>query len=209
MTTPPQPPTPYNTPVPGSIPSSHVPPTGQAASGPGAGPSRGVGANPGEPLQPGAAHSSVPAVTGSSAGIKKARALPIAALVVAGVSLLLGGVGLIFGITAFSANAELRKQVDTLRAQQAEVDTALASLNERTGEGLADYLQDLDRRVSAAESAANEAASEAQRAAGIAQYAEDYAFSVDGRLGGVVECINTYMKTVGDSGGGYYRYYFC
>ena len=33
--------------------------------------------------------------------------------------------------------------------------------------------------------------------------------SVNQRVEDLESCVNDYMKTVGDSGGGYYRYYFC
>ncbi len=33
--------------------------------------------------------------------------------------------------------------------------------------------------------------------------------SLNQRVGDLESCVNDYMKTVGDSGGGYYRYYFC
>ena len=33
--------------------------------------------------------------------------------------------------------------------------------------------------------------------------------TLDQRVDSLESCVNDYMKTVGDSGGGYYRYYFC
>ena len=33
--------------------------------------------------------------------------------------------------------------------------------------------------------------------------------SLNQRVGDLESCVNDYMKTVGDAGGGYYRYYFC
>ena len=50
-------------------------------------------------------------------------------------------------------------------------------------------------QISIAESKASDAQSEA----------EDAQWSVDG----AIDCVNEYMKTVGDSGGGRYTYYLC
>ena len=209
MSTPPEPRNPYNTPVPGNPPTPQAPPIGPGGTSRPPGMPPGPGAIPGGRNREGSNKTFNPVGTEPSGSAGQSRTFPVTALVISATALLLGGLGVGVGVLAYTTNSSLQQEVDALRAQQAEVDTALASLNERTGEGLADYLQDLDWRVSAAENAASGAATDAQRAAGMAQYAEDYAFSVDSRLGGVVECINTYMKTVGDSGGGYYRYYFC
>jgi hypothetical protein len=135
--------------------------------------------------------------------------LTIVALAVASLSLILGVIGVGVGVSAQARNTQLQAQVDELEAQQAEVDGTLAALDQRTGTSLAEYLEGLDTRVSDAEATARGAFSRADEAASSASFAEEYAYSVDFRLDTVVECVNKYMKTVGDSGGGYYQYFFC
>lgn len=139
----------------------------------------------------------------------KTSTLTIVALAVAGLSLTLALIGVGVGVSAQARSAELQEQVNRLEAQQAEVGGTLAALDQRTGTSLAEYLEGLDARLSKAESTASGAASRADAAAGRAGFAEDYAYSVDFRLEEVIECINRYMKTVGDSGGGPYQYFFC
>lgn len=179
--------TPYNTPLPGATTSSTTP--------------------PGLPTRPG---DETEATSPLSAPEKaKPPVLTIVAVGLAALALLIGVVGIGVGVSASARNIQLQEQVDALRAQQAEVDGALAALDERTGTSLAEYLEGLDARLSDAEAVASGAGSRADSAMTRAGYAEDYAFSVNSRLDAVVECVNEYMKTVGDSGGGYYRYYFC
>ena len=139
----------------------------------------------------------------------KPSTLTIVALAVAGLSLILAVIGVGVGVSAQARSTQLQAQVDELAAQQAEVDGALADLDQRTGTSLVEYLEGLDTRVSDAEATARGAFSRADEAASSASFAEESAYSVGFRLNAVVECVNRYMKTVGDSGGGYYRYVFC
>lgn len=192
MTTPdPSARTPYNTPLPGTppIPPAALPPN-----------------QPPRPTPPGQATTQPPDATASSS---KPATLTLVALAVAGLSLILGLIGVGVGVSAQARNTQLQAQVDELEAQQAAVDGTLADLDQRTGTSLAEYLQDLDTRLGDAEAAARGAFTRADEAASSARFAEDYAFGVDSRLSAVVDCVNKYMKTVGDSGGGYYQYFFC
>lgn len=87
--------------------------------------------------------------------------------------------------------AEQRDLSSTVSAVAGDV----GDLQAATGESLSSYLAGLDRAVAQAQSDAQDA-----------QFASQ---SLAARTEALVECVNDYMKTVGDSGGGYYRYYFC
>lgn len=195
MTTPnPEERTPYNTPLPGSPPPGPSPPP-----------------PPGPPQAPKPAMPTPPPVATSSAPSTRSKpsALNIVALAVAGLSLILAVIGVGVGVSAQARNSKLQQQVDQLQAQQAAVDSTLHELDQRTGTSLADYLKGLETRLSAAEATANSASSRADEAASSASFAQDYASSVDFRVDDVVACVIRYMKTVGDSGGGPYQYFFC
>lgn len=88
-------------------------------------------------------------------------------------------------------NADQRNLASTVSAVAGDV----GDLQAATGESLASHLAGLDRAVAQAQSDAQDA-----------QFASQ---SLAARTEALVECVNEYMKTVGDSGGGYYRYYFC
>ena len=139
----------------------------------------------------------------------KPSTLTIVALAVAGLSLVLALIGVGVGVSAQARSAQLQQKVGELEAQQDAIDGTLAALDQRTGTSLAEYLEGLDARLSTAEATASSASSRADEAASRAGFAEEYASSVDFRLDEVVDCVNRYMKTVGDSGGGYYQYFFC
>lgn len=206
MTTPdPSERTPPNTPLPGS-PLPGTPPTAPSTATPAPPPT--------PPLPPRGSTASAPTPAASTPeaarlASRKPSALTVLALAGAGLSLILGLIGIGVGVSAQARNVQLQQELDQLEAQQDAVDSTLAALDQRTGTSLAEYLDGLDFRLSRAESMASGAASRAEAAASRAGFAEDYAFSVDSRLEEVVDCINRYMKTVGDSGGGYYQYFFC
>lgn len=185
--------TPYNTPLPGSPPSapSAAPPTEPEAT------------KTKTPTPTPAAPASATAANG------RPPSLTIVALAVAGLSLVLGLIGVGIGFSAQARSAQLQQQVDELEAQQDEVDGALSALDERTGTSLAEYLEGLDERLRAAEATASDASTRADEAAGLATYVQDYALRTETRISAVAACVNRYMETVGNSGGGYYRYVFC
>lgn len=185
--------TPYNTPLPGGPPPapSAAPPTELEAP------------KAKTPTPTAAAPASAAAANG------RPPTLTIAALAVAGLSLILGLIGVGIGVSAQARSAQLQQQVDQLEAQQDEVDGALSALDERTGTSLADYLEGLDARLTAAEATANGAYTRADEAVGLAEYVQDYALRTETRVAAVAACVNRYMETVGNSSGGYYRYIFC
>lgn len=191
--------TPYNTPLPGSPPAP-------SAATPGAAPTP-----PSPPIAPKANALAVSPGTPASPppGSGKPLTLTIVALAVAGLSLILALIGVGVGVSAQARSVQLQQQVNQLEAQQDAADGTLAALDQRTGTSLAEYLEGLDARLSKAEATANGASDRADEAASRAGFAEEYASSVDFRLEEVVACVNRYMKTVGDSGGGYYQYFFC
>jgi len=192
--------TPYNTPLPGSLPPT---PSASTQGGTPVPPTPPQAPRPAAPPQAPSAAARAPLASG------KISTLTVVALAVACLSLILGLIGVGVGVSAQARSTQLQQQVDQLKAQQAEVDTTLAALDQRTGTSLADYLQGLDERLSQAESRANSALGRADEAATNARFAQDYAAAVDFRVDDVVACVNRYMKTVGDSGGGYYQYFFC
>ena len=136
----------------------------------------------------------------------RAGAMPI---VLASVALVVAAASLAAAFLFRAQATELQGQVETLRSQQAEASAQQASMNAKlsdltgqvgeleaaTGESLSTYLSGLRSDVASAEAAAQDAyflAEEASR-----------------RTDRFVQCVNSYMKTVGDSGGGYYRYTYC
>lgn len=137
---------------------------------------------------------------------QRGSVLPI---VLAGVALVVAAASLTAALMFRVQATELQSQVETLKSQQDEANAQQASLDAKlsdltgqvgeleaaTGESLSTYLSGLSRDVSSAEAAAQDAYFLAEE--------------VSRRTDRFVECVNTYMKTVGDSGGGYYRYYFC
>lgn len=88
----------------------------------------------------------------------------------------------------------LEDQVAQLSLEQGEISSQFGSLPEAFGV-LADRIAQVEMEASSARSAAEVAN----------QRADDAQF----RAEDIVRCVNRYMKTVGDAGGGRYTYYFC
>lgn len=111
----------------------------------------------------------------------------------------------IFGLAAaLSATArvvELEAKVAKLSGEQADISSDFGSLPE--------VIADLDNRVDQAVDLATTAQFGVAAVGEDAQDARRQADDAYSRADSIAECVNTYMKTVGDSGGGYYRYYFC
>jgi len=87
--------------------------------------------------------------------------------------------------------AEQRDLSSTVSAVAGDV----GDLQAATGESLSSYLAGLDRAVAQAQSDA--------------QDAQFTSRSLAARTDSFVDCVNTYMKTVADSGGGRYWFNFC
>lgn len=130
-------------------------------------------------------------------------------LVVAAVAAVIALAAVVFAGASWNQARQLETQLVAAQDQLADVvseQRGLAStvsavagdvgdLQAATGESLSSYLAGLDRAITEAQSDATDALLTAE--------------SLSGRTQALVECVNDYMKTVGDSGGGYYRYYFC
>ena len=170
-----------------------------------------TGQQPTQPATSGGTFASGSAVIPEAAIVpakkrQRAGALPI---VLACVALVVAGASLAAAFLFRAQAVELQGQVEALQALQAEASAKQASMDAKlsdltgqvgeleaaTGESLSTYLSGLNSDVASAEAAAKDAYFLAEE--------------VSRRTDRFVECVNTYMKTVGDSSGGYYRYYFC
>lgn len=145
----------------------------------------------------------------AAALVKPRRQGRVVSIVLFGVALTVAAASLGAALVFRAQAVEMQGQVEALKSQQAELsaqqatlDAKLSSLTEQFGQleasagvPLATYLEGLSRDVASAEATAKNA----------------YVIvdNLSRRTDRVVECINTYMKTVGDSRGGYYQYFFC
>ena len=170
-----------------------------------------TGQQPTQPPTAGGAFASGSAVIpeAAMAPAKARKRAGTVTLVLACVALVVAAASLAAAFLFRAQATELQGQVETLRSQQAEAIAQQASMNAKlsdltgqvgeleaaTGESLSTYLSGLSSDVASAEAAA--------------QDAYLLADEVSRRTDRFVQCVNTYMETVGDSGGGYYRYYFC
>lgn len=94
-----------------------------------------------------------------------------------------------------AANDGVDSQQQELSATVSALSGDLDALQNASGVPLSTYLENLNSR-----------ASQAQRDARDAQIRSDLVAS---RTDELVSCVNEYMRIVADSGGGYYRFYFC
>ena len=109
--------------------------------------------------------------------------------------------GLVAALSATARVVELEAKVAKLSGEQAAISSDFGSLPE----AIADLDDRVDQAVDLATTAQFGVAAVGENAQDARRQADD-AYS---RADSIAECVNTYMKTVGDSGGGYYRYYFC
>lgn len=194
--------TPYNTPLPGSAPQTPLPGAGQSRAEPAPPMQSDYTTSPRRPEEA-STQIAAPAVRTSGSTIT------MVALGVAALSMLIGLIGFGVGVSAQLRSVDLQKQVNDLQTQQDEVNGALAALDQRTGISLGEYLEELDARIVQAETLTRGFLDRVDETARSVRFAEEYAYGVDVRLDEVVTCINRYMKTVGDSAGGRYQYFFC
>lgn len=109
--------------------------------------------------------------------------------------------GLVAALSATARVVELEAQIAELSGEQTAISSNFGSLPN----AIADLDNRIDQAVDLATTAQLGAVAAGEEAQDARRQAEDAYFRADS----IAECVNTYMKTVGDSGGGYYRYYFC
>ena len=143
-------------------------------------------------------NSEGPADSATESGKNGVRVLGLLTLVVLTVTSV---VGLVAALSATARVGELEAKVAKLSGEQAVISSDFGSLPA----AIADLDSRVDRAVELATTAQFGAAGAIEEAQDARRQADDAHFRADS----VAECVNTYMKTVGDSGGGYYRYYFC
>ena len=129
---------------------------------------------------------------------------PVLFVVVGVVLLALAVVSLVSLTQALNANAkvaDLQSQIATLSQEQAQIASTQAKVDSNFGslpselDALGTRITDVQQSVRAAGSSASEAIIAARQARV--------------RADDIARCVNKYMKVVGDSRGGSYRYYFC
>lgn len=134
----------------------------------------------------------------TESGTRAVRLLGVLTLVVLTATSIFG---LVAALSATARVVELEAKVAKLSGEQAAISSDFGSLPEAIAnlDDRVDQAVDLATTAQFGVAAVGEDAQDARRQA-------DDAYS---RADSIAECVNTYMKTVGDSGGGYYRYYFC
>lgn len=132
--------------------------------------------------------------------------MPAIALVVAVLAVLVAGVGVVAALSMRTQLAQVESELEALQeaqgriqATQASIEAELATLGGQVG----------NLEAAASQPSVSPGESNAMTALATASDAYQLASGVDFRLDQVVNCINEYMKTVGDSGGGRYQYFFC